>query len=290
MNIALVSQFELPDWEVDDRPLHAALEARGITWSQPPWNDPNVDWSSFDIALIRTTWDYAADREAFVAWAERIQRQTRLVHNAEIILWNTDKHYLADLEANGVAIAPTVWLEQGNTLSIGAIMADRGWQRGFLKPIFGQSARETLRFDATEDGIQQAQAHVDRLCAHEGLMLQPYLPAVETEGEFSAIFYDGKLAQIVQKIPVTGDYRVMDDFGATDQPATLDDAGLNACQRALEGVPAHFDLLYARVDLLKDLDENWVLTELELVEPSLFFRHAPHTAEQLVEALLKRVS
>ena len=289
MNIALISQFDLPDWEVDDRPLHAALDARGITWSQPPWNDPNVDWSSFDLALIRTTWDYAADRDAFVQWATDAQQQTRLIHNAQIIRWNTDKHYLAELEANGVAIAPTVWFEQGTSLSVAKIMAEQGWQRGFLKPIFGQSARETLRFDATGDGIQQAQAHVDRLCATEGLMLQPYLPAVETEGEISAIFYDGTLAQIVQKIPVVGDYRVMDDFGATDQPATLDEAGLAACSRALAAIPAHFDVLYARVDLLKDLNGNWVLTELELVEPSLFFRHAPHTAEQLVQALLRRI-
>lgn len=287
--IALATQADLPDWEVDDAPLHDQLRRRAVAFEHPVWNDPTVDWSRYDAVLIRTTWDYAWDRQAFVEWTARVASETRLFNPPEVVRWNTDKRYLRDLEAAGVPIAPTEWLEPTSRPSIAEILERRGWSRGFIKPIFGQTARETLRFDADPAGISEAQAHVDRLLADEGLMVQPYLSAVETVGEHSAIYFDGALAQVVQKLPVPGDYRVMDDFGATDRPGTLDADGLAVCERALAAVPGSAPLLYGRVDLLRDDCGRWVLTELELVEPSLFFRHAPHTAGMLVDGLVERL-
>lgn len=283
--LALATQVDLPDWEVDDRPFHAALTQLGIEHVQVPWTDPDVDWSRFDAVLIRTTWDYAGQREAFVTWARRVAEQTQLFNPPEVIVWNTDKHYLRDLERAGVAIAPTEWLEQGTSVDVAEVLQRRGWERGFIKPIFGQTARETLRFDRTPSGIAAAQAHCDRLLPEEGLMMQPYLAAVETVGEHSAIVFQGRVSHVVQKIPVPGDYRVMDDYGASDRPSTLDAAGRDLCERAVAAVPHPTPLLYARVDLLHDNDGNWVLTELELVEPSLFFRHDAGSADTFARAV-----
>ncbi len=241
------------------------------------WDDPSIDWSAFDAVLIRTTWDYQEKREAFVEWAERLP--VPLYNPADTVRWNTHKSYLRDLESRGVPVVPTEWLERGTRPDIASLCARRGWTRGFLKPCVGATSRETLRFDA---GDPAAQAHADRLLAREDLMLQPYLARVETEGELSAIFIDGELTHGVRKVPVAGDYRVQDDFGAKDYPIDFPDVPL--ARRAVEA--AGRTLLYARADFLVG-PHGLVLTELELVEPSLFFRHNLRAADRLARAVAR---
>jgi glutathione synthase/RimK-type ligase-like ATP-grasp enzyme len=279
MTLALATCASLPAWEVDDRAFHEALAARGIDARQAVWDDTAIDWSAFDAVLIRTTWDYQDKRDAFVAWAERLPVP---LHNpADIVRWNTHKAYLRDLDARGVPIIPTEWLARGTTPDIASLCGRRGWRRAFLKPCVGATARETLRFDA---GDPAAQRHAQRLLLHEDVMLQPYLSRVETEGELSAIFIDGELTHGVRKVPVGGDYRVQDDFGASDYAIDFPDVAL--AQRTIHA--AGRKLLYARADFLV-ADEGLQLTELELVEPSLFFRHGRHAADRLAEAITARL-
>ena len=291
VRIALASCRDLPAWEVDDRPLHAALRGRGADVTVAAWDDPAVAWAGFDGVLIRTTWDYSERREEFVAWAERAGAATRLFNPPAIVRWNTHKGYLRDLEAEGARLAPTIWLRQGEAVDVAALVRARGWTRAFLKPQVGASARATLRFAADPEGLAAAQAHVERLLAGEDLMLQPYLASVEDEGEVSVIFVDGRPTHGVRKIPVPGDYRVQDDHGGRDVPWQADAATLAECARLVEaaarGGPP---LLYARVDLLRAGDGALALNELEAVEPSLFFRHGPAAAEALAEALIGRIA
>lgn len=288
MRIGLATQRDLQAWEVDDRPFHAELAARGVDVAHPIWNDPAVDWSSFDAVLVRTTWDYTDDQEAFAAWAERAGQATRLFNPAHVIRWNTHKGYLRELEAAGVPLAPTVWLPRGTTIDVAATLAERGWTRGFVKPMVGATARETLRF--TADTAPLAQAFLERTLAVEDMILQPYLPAVEQAGERSVIFFGGRPSHGVRKVPVPGDYRVQDDFGAHDEPWHPDDDELALATRILHAAQDLVgELLYARVDLLEDDDGRLVVTELELVEPSLFFRHDPGAPARLADALLARL-
>ncbi len=275
VRIALATCATVPSWEVDDRPFHDALAARRIDAPQIVWDDPAADWTSFDAVLIRTTWDYQEKRDAFVAWAGRVP--VTLYNPAGIIRWNTHKSYLRDLESRGVPIIPTEWLERGTRPDVAALCRARGWRRAFLKPCVGATSRETLRFDA---GDPAAQRHADRLLANEDLMLQPYLPRVETDGELSAIFIDGELTHSVRKVPVPGDYRVQDDFGAKDFAIDFPDRAL--ARRALDAVGT--TLLYGRADFIES-DDGLRLTELELVEPSLFFRHGRHAADRLADAI-----
>jgi len=293
MKLALVTCTDLPGWERDDRPLHAELDARGIPYDQPAW-DADVDWSTYDAALIRTTWDYMPRRDAFVAWAESTGTRTRLFNPAAVIQWNTHKGYLRELAALGVPVAPTVWVDRGERVDVAAEMAERGWSRGFIKPSVGACAVGTLRFGEAE--FAAAQRHAEALLVEGGLMLQPYLARVEVSGELSAICFDGELCHAVQKIPVAGDYRVQDDHGAKDHPVDLSPDQADLFRRVidathevapgLEGEP----LLYARVDLMWDDAGELCLTEIELVEPSLFFRHGPDAPRRLVDALVRRLS
>jgi glutathione synthase/RimK-type ligase-like ATP-grasp enzyme len=292
MRIALATCSELPAHEVDDLALHRALERRGVDFELVAWDEADVDWGAFDACLIRTTWDYAERREAFLAWAEGAARVTLLFNPVEVVRWNTHKRYLAELEGAGAPVTPTLWIERGTAFDLRGALAERGWERAFLKPMVGATARQTLRFDADAEGLARAEAHLARTLGNEGMMLQPYLSSVETEGERSAVFVDGAFSHCVRKIPVPGDYRVQDDFGARDEPCELEPGERALARRVVELVPQRPGsprLLYARVDFLRDGAGKVRLNELELVEPSLFFRHAPQAAERLADGLIRAV-
>lgn len=299
MRLGLATRSDLPTWEVDDRHFHHALRERGVAFELVVWDDPGVDWQAFDGVLIRTTWDYQDKLAAFLAWSERVAAATRLWNPAAVVRWNTHKHYLRDLERAGVALAPTVWLARGSRVDVARLVAANGVREGFLKPCVGATARETLRFATDRAGLAAAQAHVDRLLPAEDLMLQPFLRSVLQRGEWSAIFVDGRISHCVRKIPVPGDYRVQDDFGARDEryePSASERAGAERVMTlvttrggpcpAADGRP----LLYGRADFLWNDAGDCVLTELELVEPSLFFRHAPDAADVLADAWLARLA
>lgn len=287
MKIALATCRDLPDWEVDDRPLDAAFRDTGVDLRQPAWDDDSVDWAAFDACLIRTTWDYSLRRDEFVAWARRVATSTRLFNPPEIVRWNTDKRYLRDLETAGVPTIPTIWLERGSRVNIEHVLTEHHWERAFLKPVIGASSSGTLRFATDPAGLRGAQAHLDSLLPAYEMMLQPYYPSVEDEGEYSVILIDGEPTHAVRKVPVAGDYRVQDDYGAHDEPATLDDKEIRVASHAMTAVG--MPLLYARADFLRDPDGRLRMNELELVEPSLFFRHGPAAAERLAHATIKRI-
>lgn len=288
MRIALATCANLPDWEQDDQPLHAALRERGVDVLQPAWDDETFDYDAVDACLIRTTWDYTARCDAFCAWAERAAARTRFYNPPDLVRWNTNKSYLRDLAARGVPTIPTIWLERGRgEVDLFSLLRENRWPRAFLKPIVGSTAQHTLRFDDTAEGLRRAKEHLAQHLPRQSFLLQPYLESVERFGECSAIWIDGEITHGVRKVPVAGDYRVQDDFGAHDEPYTFSDADRAMIDR-LFAAEAH-RLLYGRADFLRDADGHLLLTEFEVVEPSLFFRHGPRAAERLADALVQRI-
>lgn len=280
MYLALASCQDLPDWEVDDKPFHDELSQRGHRFVNPTWNDPTIDWSKFDAVLVRTTWDYTAHINDFISWAEAVSQKTKFFNPIEIIRWNTSKTYLRDLEKRGVPIAPSIWLDDKSNIK--ALIQDKKAKKWFMKPIIGACAESTLRFTLSE--VEDAEALLARCLPKCGMILQPYIESVETVGEWSILLFNGQVSHAVQKIPVCGDYRVQDDFGAVDHSVSPPAELSQLAQRVCEVLPFKSPLLYARVDALF-WDGHWVLNELELIEPSLFFRHSPKAAGLLVDAL-----
>ena len=287
MRIALASCTDLPDWEVDDQPLHAALCRLGVRLEHPAWDDAAVRWSDFDGVLIRTTWDYVPRHEAFLAWVQAVGRASRIWNDPAVVQWNLDKRYLRALEREGVPTVPTLWLEAGVAPTLDALTA-RGWRRAFLKPAVGASAIGTLRFEVDAPGVTAARAlTTSAACAH---LVQPYLSRVERDGERSAIVVEGVVTHLVRKVPVAGDYRVQDDYGAHDEPYEPGPAERDLVSAAMHAVGAlDLDPLVYRVDWLLDDDGAPLLNELEAIEPSLFFRHGAGAAERLARALVARV-
>ncbi|MCB9679310.1 MAG: hypothetical protein H6737_29670 [Alphaproteobacteria bacterium] len=292
MRVALARSAVLPSHEHDDDGFVEVLASHGVAGDWRAWDDPSVDWAAYDAVFVRTTWDYQERPDAFRAWIRAVDAQTRLFNPAEVLLWNLDKRYLRELELAGIPIAPTEWLAQGEDPA--PALQRRGWARGFLKPVVGATAIGTLRFTADEAGIAAARAHARDWSVP--LMLQPYLRSVEEEGEVSVVLVDGRISHAVRKIPVAGDYRVQDDWGAIDQPLGLfqgeDDFALDvlaALQKRFDHAFERRAPLVARVDTLRDDRNRLVLNELELVEPSLFYRHGPDAMDAVARALVDRL-
>ncbi len=264
----------------------------------PSWDDQEFDWSSVDACLIRTTWDYHHRREEFKQWALRTEALTRLFNPAALIGWNTSKLYLRDLADQGVPVIETEWLGKGSQVDLGEVLRRRGWQRGFMKPVVASTAHGTCRFDNHGESLKDAQSFLNDFLTREAMQVQPYLEQVESHGEESMIFFDGEYSHSVRKVPVPGDYRVQDDFGATDQPHehTAEEIEL-ACgvMQLIDSTPDWVGanhsgpMLYARADWLRDAGGELRLCEFEAVEPSLFLRHCDQAAGRLASALMKRI-
>lgn len=279
MRLLIASCKALPSFEKDDRFLWAEFERRGISFDVVPW-DESIDLSAFGACLIRTTWDYVERWTEFRDWSLCISQQMPLFNSFDVVQWNLNKRYLQFLSEKGVPIAPTYWLSESQSLV--TIMESFGESKGFIKPVIGACAVDTFRF--SQDNIQEAQHFLDICCERQEMMVQPYLQRVETEGEFSAIFFAGAFSHAVQKIPVSGDYRVQDDYGAFDRGIEPPLELLELGKKALSHIP--FPWLYARVDALRMDDGRWVLNELEMIEPSLFFRHSARAPSMLCDALV----
>jgi|GEM_PF-14184 len=289
--VALASCRALPPWERDDAPLLAELQRRGVEVSCPHWDDPLVEWGSYDLVIPRTTWDYQERPQAFRDWLSLVDQVSALAHPVSLIEWNLNKIYLKDLEARGVATPPTCWIEQVRSTAdapsaeaLKTMCERRGWRHAFLKPTIAANAWGTLRFDSQDpDSLELATAHLSALLTQRSFILQAYNHRVETDGEYSMIFFGERFSHGVQKLPRSGDYRVQDDHGASDRPWTPPAEWVEAGERLLKGLPHRS--VYARVDSLKGPDDAPQLIELEVIEPSLFFRHDPEAPARFAEVI-----
>ena len=159
----------------------------------------------------------------------------------------------------------------------------------FLKPVIGADASGTLRFTADANGLKTAMEHMKKHLKHSAMMLQPFLPSVSDAGELSVIYVGEQLSHAVIKKPKAGDYRVQDTFGGVDFPCQLSTDEQSVAERCMAFLWQRFgSLCYARLDFLRDFSSQWVLNEVELIEPSIFFHHKPHSADAFAETVLKQ--
>ncbi len=286
--VALVTCAIFPDLWDDDHPLRDALRARGVAVDVVRWDDTDVDWSVYDLTVIRSPWDYVARRDQFVEWARAVPR---LANPGDIVAWNTDKRYLSELAEAGVPVIPTGFVGPGETWSP---PAEGEW---VVKPTVSAGSQDTARY-ALPAQLEAARAHVTRLtAAGRTAMIQPYLAAVDTAGETAVLCLpdaSGELtfSHAIRKGPMlrhTGEHRI--DPGSEDiSPRVPSEAELEVARLALKAVPGGAKrLLYARIDVIPGPDGAPMMVEFELTEPSLFLSTAPGSAERLADAILARL-
>lgn len=268
---AFLSTDDLEDFVVYDELTYPAFADLGWSVEAVPWR-AEVDWSTWDLVVIRSPWDYQKDAERFLEVLETIDRATRLENPLEVVRWNLSKNYLRDLEEKGVPIVPTRWLDVGAPIEPELFDA-LGSERIVVKPRVSGNADHTHVLDATS--LAERRDELAEVFARRPFLAQPFVPSVVEEGEYSLFYFGGTYSHAILKTPKSGDFRVQEEHGGTIRAIEPDAALRRAAARVLEAVP--LDLLYARVDLVRtEADDPFRLMELELIEPSLYF---PYDAE-----------
>lgn len=289
MTIALVSARAARDLDEDLPPLIAALRALDAPVSVIDWDDASVDWRAFELALLRSTWDYAQRLPEFLAWLARATSLTRLVNPLPVIRWNTDKHYLAELERAGVPIVPSEFVEPGEDVAQAIARFQERHGRGELvvKPAIGAGSRDAQRHEGEDHAA--IDAHLLRLIeAGRGALMQPYLERVDEHGETALIYFAGRFSHAIRKGALlrAGEGPTDELFAReTITPREPTPAELHVGEQTLQAIPFG-PLLYARVDLIRDAHDAPRVLELELTEPSVFLLHEPASAERFARAIL----
>jgi O-ureido-D-serine cyclo-ligase len=288
--IALVTAAAARNLDEDLAPLEAAMRTAGIAPSIVNWDDEAIDWSAFDLAVLRSTWDYSTRLAEFLRWVDRVSPLTTLVNPRDVVRWNTDKHYLAHLAKAGVPVVPSTFIEPGEDAgrALDAFLASAG-DEFVVKPSVGAGSRDAQRYG--RDERDAALAHATRLLdANRSVLMQPYLARVDAHGETALIFFAGAFSHAIRKGPLLkrgeGPTRAL---FATEHimPRTPSADEIAVATRTLAAMPFG-ELLYARVDLIHDDDGAPRVLELELTEPSLFFEHATGSADRFAAAIAER--
>ncbi len=278
--VALVTCRELADGYEDDRLALAPLAALEIETRFVSWTD-EIDWSAFELVVLRSPWDWYLRAGEFGAWLGALERSGARVENAGAARW-LDKTFLRAL---GERLIPTEWVAPGDERSLESIVRARGWERAVLKPSLSANAHRTLLFDAADAPAHEAALR--GIAAGGAAMVQPYFEEVTREGEHSFVFLGGAFSHAVRKIAAPGDFRVQSDHGGSvvfgpEAPAPL----VAQAAEALKLVAAA--PLYARVDGVVR-DGVLRVMELELVEPELFLRAHPEAPARFARAVAERV-
>ncbi|MFR9672893.1 ATP-grasp domain-containing protein [Streptomyces sp. TR06-5] len=270
-----------------------ALETAGLTWTSVDWKDQHAPWTSCRAAMVRSTWDYAENRDSFLASMHRASIFCDLVNPFDVLAWNTDKTYLRDLADSGCAVVPTLWVDPNVCNSRSALTSalPREWTDIVVKPTVGAGGSGAMRTRSAEKASAYA-------VSGGPVLVQPYLNSVDTEGEFSLVYLDGKFSHAVRRGPylrpetLRGSLLVPEtaDSEWDVAPCNAEEECREVAEQALRTVPVDNPLLYARVDLLRDDEGRMRIAELELTEPFLFLEYAEGAADRLASALRDRLT
>jgi len=266
---------------LEDQLLIAALEKRQLNVTRKSWSDKNYDWASTRLAIFRSTWDYFDRLSEFTTWLSKIRFQTQLMNPYDLIRWNMDKHYLDDLSKLNVPVVQTSFRARGSTENLASWCESVGGDEWVLKPVVSGAARNTFRINAST--INEHDSIYRELIVKEDMMLQPFLSSIPKHGEVSVVVINGSTTHAVLKKAKAGDYRVQDDFGGTVHAHIATPEEIHIAQKAVSACEPQ--PLYARVDLVRDNLGSIVVSELELIEPELWFRNNPEAAERFADGV-----
>ena len=283
--VALATSRAVPGLTDDDRLLVEALAARGVRAVPAIWDDPGEVWPRHEAVVIRSCWDYHLKHDRFLAWLGQLDAlRIRAFNPPALVRWNSEKSYLRDLAAAGIAVLPTRWVERDEGITLAAVLHEADWDEVVLKPAISASAHDTWRCGGAT--ALAGEARFRAMVARGRVLVQPYLDVVRTEGEWSLMFYGGEYSHGVLKQPRTGDFRVQQEHGGSSQALEPAAEVVGAAGRALAAAErGRVPSLYARVDGCV-LHGRFVLMELELIEPDLFLRAHAAAPGRLASAVL----
>ncbi len=285
MDVAVATCTQLPEPDPDAPYYLAALERAGVSAQVLAWDDPQAPFDAARLVVIRSTWNYIHHLPQYLAWADRMG--ARLHNPPAIVRWNVHKRYLVEAAEAGLAVVPTLLVERGSGAPLDALLGARDWTDVVVKPAVSAGSFETRRLSRGAVSAEDA-AWLARLCGARDVLVQPFVRSVDGYGERSIITLDGQQSHAIRKSPRfhDGAESVSAAQPIADDERALAEAALAFAARRT-GAPA--PLLYGRVDLARDEAGAPMIMELELLEPSLFFRQHPPAADAWAAGIARRL-
>ena len=283
---AFLTMDDLTGYVSDDELPITHLHDVGWTVEMVSWRK-DYNWSQFDVVVIRSTWDYQNDPYAFFAVLESIDRSdTRLENSLELVRWNMQKTYLRDIALKGTSIVPTLWQEKAvDTKKLGSFFDQLDTEEIIIKPIIGASAGYAFRLHQSQSSAKLPV--LEKIFDRRAYMVQPFMPNIIEEGEFSLIYFEGMHSHAILKTPKANDFRVQEEHGGNIRPVIAEPELLYTSQHVIDSLPQK--PLYARADFVRTEQNTFALMELELIEPSLYFRMDADSPMRFVHALTTRL-
>ena len=283
---AYLTMDDIGDFVIDSDLSFAPMAELGWEVDMVPWRRA-VDWDDYDVVYICTPWDYQNDVAAFLDVLEAIERSSaQLVNSLQLVLWNLEKTYLGELEMRGADIVPSLFFECFDADRVAACFAAHETGRLVVKPVVGANADHIVvvtdpMSDAVVDALRQTYER-------RPFFVQPFMDSVQSEGEYSLFFFGGDYSHAILKQPRAGDFRTQEEHGA-DILSIEAPAALVETARQVLGV-VNPQPVYVRADFVRGSGERFLLMELELIEPSLYFRTDPGSASRFARALTRAVA
>ena len=263
--------------------LKSSLEAQGLKVNVTFWDNPSYEWQKTKSVLFRTVWDYFERFDEFWEWLEQVKTKTKLINSYELIKWNIDKHYLKDLKNNDIQVVPTYFADRGNNISLQEIANSKDWKHIVIKPAISASAFNTYKI--TNDEIEQKEQLFHELLQTHDMLVQPFFPTISELGEASLMVFGGEFTHAILKKAKAGDFRVQDDFGGTVHDYNPTQEEIKFAEKVFQSCTSL--PIYGRVDIVWDSNKHIYLSELEIIEPELWIRNRPESANKIAEAVNK---
>lgn len=280
--ICFLSTDNLEDFYVWDDLLIPHFAAKGYTVDVISWRAPDVDWSNYELVIVRSTWDYQDDPQAFTAVLARIEASATVLANPYALMqWNISKWYLQDLASDGVTIIPSRFYKGINTEEIALHFQEFASTEIVIKPLISANSDNTFRL--TPESLTAQADTLNTVFNELDCMVQPFLKSIISDGEYSLFYFNGQYSHAIKKVPKQGDFRVQEEHGGQLYTITPDMEQMIAAKKVLAKLPE--EALYARVDLVFN-EQQWQLMEVELIEPSLYFNMDKHSPAKFVAASL----
>ncbi len=277
---AILTMDFIEDFVVYDKLLDEPLNDLGWYVEHISWHKKNSNWNQFDAVIIRSTWDYQDDVDAFMQVLQEIENSSAtLLNSLSIAKWNINKNYLREVENKGAKTIPTIWLEGFNFDSMKSYFEYFKTEQIIIKPTISANSDNT--FWVKKESLNQDKERLESSLKNRQLMVQPFVPAIIEQGEYSLFYFANQYSHCILKTPKSGDFRVQEEHGGQLQSITACNELLTAAQKALQTIPEK--VLYARIDLVKYLGE-YQLMEIELIEPSLYFNLDDKAASRFAQA------
>ena len=278
--ICFLSMDDLAGYVSDDELALPHLAELGIRTDILSWRQTVIDWSAFDAVIIRTPWDYQQYPNEFLEVLSGIETETALHNSLEIVRWNLDKTYLRDLAEKGVRIVPTLWRQRYDAAPFANWLDELSTDEVIVKPTVSATAAFTYR-------LREFDVSLFFVFAEREFLVQPFMSSILDEGEYSLFYFNGEYSHAIVKRPKPADFRVQEEHGGIITEIEADEEMRDAASDVLEHIEE--DLLYARVDLVRDDEGKFALMELELIEPSLYLRMNADAPARFAAAIAKRI-